>query len=79
MEKNIIDPVDAVKCLADAIGLDQLYTIVNDMRGSDTLKKKLEAKELYIKQLENENEYNKGLINGLWFAFRCCNGIDAVV
>ena len=36
-----LDPVNEVKCLADKIGIHQLYAIVRDIRGENDIEQKL--------------------------------------
>ena len=36
-----LDPVNEVKCLADKIGIHQLYAIVRDIRGENDIERKL--------------------------------------
>lgn len=77
-EREIYDPADLVKDLADKIGIHQLYAIAKDMGGEcdkDELAKKLalvEANNQWLKdrvcRLEGEND-------GLRFAIKC-NGIS---
>lgn len=79
---EVYDPAELVKDLADKIGINQLYSIVRDMRGEepatinpDGLIQERDELKAHVDYLSRKVERLEGKIEGLMFSVRC-NGVS---